>query len=123
MTHEELKHRLEAELETVTTELNSIATQNPATGDWVAIPEEGSVGNADPNDAADAVEGWNERRAMLGQLETRYQNINRALKKFEDDTYGICEISGEPIESERLEANPAARTNQANMDREQNLGM
>lgn len=121
MTHDELKLQLTAELKTVTEELESIATQNPESGDWVATPEPATFGNADPNDAADVVEGWNERRAMMGQLEIRYRNINRALEKFEAGTYGVCEISGEPIEPERLEANPAARTNVANIDREQEL--
>tara|TARA_B100000508_G_scaffold136384_1_gene129362 strand:+ start:919 stop:1287 length:369 start_codon:yes stop_codon:yes gene_type:complete len=120
MAHEGLKQRLESELKTVTTELNAIATQNPSTGDWVAVPEE-EIGNPDPNDAADVVEGWNERRAAMEQLEIRYRNITRALEKFDAGTYGVCEISEEEIEAERLAANPAARTNMANMDREKEL--
>lgn len=35
--------------------------------------------------------------------------IRTALKKIKDGTYGICEESGEPIEQERLVANPLAR--------------
>ena len=36
-------------------------------------------------------------------------------------TYGSCEISGEAIEVERLEANPAARTCKAHIEREAEL--
>ena len=34
--------------------------------------------------------------------------INDALKRIEDDTYGYCEETGEPIGLERLEARPVA---------------
>jgi len=121
MSQEEFKVRLEAELTQVTTELKTIATQNPETGDWVAVPVSEDLKNADMNVEADAVEEWESRRAILAQLEIRYRNILRALKKMEEGTYGICEISGDPIETERLAANPAARTNLANMDREKEL--
>ena len=35
--------------------------------------------------------------------------IDHALAKLEDGTYGICEISGQPIPKERLKAIPWAR--------------
>lgn len=112
---------LETELEQVVTELSVIASQAPHTGDWVAVPDGAQVGNADPNEEADTVEEWNQRRALVAQLEIRYRNIVRALEKIKNDTYGVCEISGEPIEEARLAANPAARTNLANADREKEL--
>ena len=37
------------------------------------------------------------------------EDINRALQKIIDGTYGICEMTGEPISRERLEAIPTAR--------------
>ncbi|MCA9354119.1 MAG: TraR/DksA C4-type zinc finger protein [Candidatus Kaiserbacteria bacterium] len=121
MSHEALKTRLETELDQVITELNTIAAQNPDTGDWVARIDPVEIGNADENVVADTTEDWDTNRALLTQLETRYRNITRALEKFATDTYGICEISGEPIEEARLNANPAARTNIANIDRESEL--
>ena len=36
------------------------------------------------------------------------QRINRALEKIEENTYGICDISGEKIPHARLEAIPYA---------------
>lgn len=121
MAYETHKQKLQEELAVVTSELESIAQKNEVTGDWVAVPEGTELTSPDENVEADAVEEWNERRAMMPQLETRYRNIVRALEKIENDIYGTCEISGEPIEEERLEANPAARTNLANMDREKEL--
>lgn len=112
---------LEVELERIIADLSAVAVQDSATGDWVAIPDTEMIGNADQNVEADAVEEWNERQALMAQLEVRYRNIARALQKISDGTYGVCEISGQPIEAERLQANPAARTSIANMDREKEL--
>ena len=36
--------------------------------------------------------------------------VNKALGKMEDGTYGICEVSGDPIPVARLEALPYATT-------------
>jgi len=38
----------------------------------------------------------------------RLSNIERALKKIDDGTYGLSDASGAPIPIERLEANPEA---------------
>lgn len=121
MLYEKYKNQLEAELSMLVSELKTIAVKNPETNDWIAIPATEEIGNSDENVEADVIEEWNERRAVLQQLETRYRNIVRALEKIESGTYGICEISGEPIEEERLKINPAARTNLANIDREREL--
>ena len=53
---------------------------------------------------------------MLKELEIRYNDIKDALDKIEKNKYGICEVSGEEIEEERLIANPAARTCKAHME-------
>lgn len=121
MQHVEHKARLESELEQVVQELKSIASFNEETGDWEALPVVEELGEADENVAADTAEELTTRQAVVAQLETRYRNINRALEKIANGTYGICELSGEPIEEARLTANPAARTNIANRDREREL--
>ncbi|MBV9454899.1 MAG: TraR/DksA C4-type zinc finger protein [Rubrobacter sp.] len=41
-------------------------------------------------------------------LERRLQNVEQALQKIEEGTYGICEDTGEPISRGRLEAVPEA---------------
>jgi len=120
-SHDDLKVILENELEKITNELKTIAVKTPDSDDWVALPVAEDLVTTDPNSEADAVEEWNQRRALLVQLEIRYRNIKRAIDKFDSGKYGICEISGAPIEIERLQANPAARTNLANMDRESEL--
>ena len=117
---EKYRALLEAELEQVTKQLSEIAVEDPTTGDWSAKIDHG--GNTpEANDAADDAEEWGERRAEVSSLETRHRNLKRALNKIEAGTFGNCEISGEPIEEARLDANPAARTNIANRDREDEL--
>ena len=116
------KEALTRMLKNITEELNGLGIRNPEVPeDWIATPGEQIDSEADENVAADRVEEWDERRATLSVLETRYNNIRRALKKIEDGTYGTCEISGEPIEEERLVAHPAARTSIAHADEESSL--
>lgn len=51
-----------------------------------------------------------ERDAAIDQRYfERREDVERALAKLENGTYGLCEASGEPIGYDRLEAMPAAR--------------
>lgn len=51
-----------------------------------------------------------ERDAALdARFAERREEIEAALARMEDGTYGLCEISGEPIGYARLEALPATR--------------
>jgi RNA polymerase-binding transcription factor DksA len=116
------KIQLEEELETLTGDLKELGIHNPQVKeDWIALPQDVAEQDADENVVADKAEDWLERSATLGQLETRYNNITKALEKIADGTFGICEIGGEEIEQDRLSANPAARTCKAHMNDEQSL--
>lgn len=50
-----------------------------------------------------------ENLALAAQLREQLDDIERALTKLDDGTYGVCEVCGEPIAEARLEAIPAAR--------------
>lgn len=117
MNTDHFKQKLQEELRTVETELKTVGQKN-AQGDWEASEKEMDVSaaTADPNEAADKIEEYNEHRAILEGLEGRYNDIKAALQKIEEGTYGVCEVSGEHIEEDRLEVNPAARTCKAHMD-------
>lgn len=119
---QEQRRALETQLADVKEELAQLGIHNPEVPeDWIATPGEEIDAEADENVAADRVEEWDERRATLAVLETRYNNIVRALAKIGENTYGICEVAGEEIEEERLRANPAARTCMAHKDDESSL--
>ena len=101
--------------------LSDIAVHNSETDDWEVTADTEVQYEADSNSQADAAEAAEERITTLAELETRYRNISRALIKITDGTYGICEVSGTPIEPERLQANPAARTCIAHKEEEYRL--
>ncbi len=46
--------------------------------------------------------------SLLEQLAAELDELDRALRKLDDGTYGICEACGEEIPPERLEALPGA---------------
>ena len=116
------KQKLQEELATVTEELQTLGVQNPDNAeDWVATPTDTETGEADENVSADHAEDLEERTAILADLEKKYNSILHALRKIETGTYGICEVSGEQIEEDRLDVNPAARTNKAHMEEEDTL--
>jgi len=47
--------------------------------------------------------------AILEGIQADIDNIDRALHKVDEGTYGVCEMCGKPIPDERLEALPGAR--------------
>jgi DnaK suppressor protein len=121
MNIEEQKAAVEAELTKVTEELEAIATLEPRTGEWMAVPDPSEIGNPDENEEADVIEGWNERRALAAQLETNYRNLLKTKAKLAAGTYGQCEICAGQIEAARLEANLTARTCLAHLENEPEL--
>jgi RNA polymerase-binding transcription factor DksA len=116
MNTKPFKEKLEIERKGLEEELGQIAIFNTETNMWDATPDQDMMGEIDDNDAADRFEDFEERSAMVTTLQARLVDINAALEKIENNTYGICEVSGEPIEMDRLEANPAARTSKAHMN-------
>ena len=108
---QEFKIRLEKERDILQKELSSIGTQNPSNpDDWEpSVRSKGEFG-PDQNENADIVESLHENNAAINELEVRLKNVRDALVRIEEGTYGVCEESGNPIELDRLNANPAART-------------
>jgi RNA polymerase-binding transcription factor DksA len=92
-------------------ELSTISRLNPDnSNERNATTTDMEVDSADENEVADKMEELEENKAILGQLEPQLNSVKVALAKIEGGTYGNCEICGEPIEKERLEANPSATT-------------
>jgi len=104
---EELRGALEAEKDAVEEEM---ASHGKIVGkEWEGSSEsEGE--EADPTDAADNIEELAVNVPLVAELEKRRKDINDALEKMDKGTYGICEVSGEPIPLKRLDADAAART-------------
>ncbi len=110
------KIMLEKELKTLEAELKSVGHINPSNPkDWEPSSGEVDVNASDSADIADNIESYESNTAILKPLERQYNDVKLALDKIEKGTYGICEVSGETIEIDRLEANPSARTSVAHM--------
>jgi RNA polymerase-binding transcription factor DksA len=104
------KKKLEEEKALVLKELGELGWKNPATGGWEATAGDIDSSATEGDELADRMEEQEEHGEEIAVLEGRLTDIASALEKIETGTYGKCEISGEEIEPERLEANPAART-------------
>lgn len=118
---EYFKNKLIKEKSLLEDELKTIAHRNPdRPGDWEASPVDMDVDSADENEMADKFEEYEEHQMVLSQLEKQLTEVDAALGRIADGTYGICEISGENIEHERLDANPSARTSMKHMNDQRN---
>lgn len=105
------KEKLLKEKALLQEELSGIAKQNPDNpSDWQATTGGMEVDNADENEVADLMEELDENEAVTEQLQVQLKDVEDALEKIDNGTYGICENSGQPIDRARLEANPSART-------------
>jgi RNA polymerase-binding transcription factor DksA len=65
----------------------------------------------DPADNASDTFEREKDLSILEQLESELAELQAALERVDNGTYGIDEVTGEPIDPARLDALPTARTN------------
>ena len=110
MNIDHFKQLLENEAVKLEHELASLGRKSDTNpDDWEALKHE-DTDHAEDGEVAQGFENYDNDNAELGQLEVQLKAVKDALVKMEDDTYGICEVCSEPIEEDRLEANPSAKT-------------
>jgi len=119
----EFKDALEVERNRLITALSTLAVHNQVTDDWELNLAGDPLDETDESLVADAAEAAETDISILAELENEYRHIQIALQKIEAGTYGICEMSGEIIDIDRLRANPAARTCREHMNDESQLPM
>lgn len=105
-----IKEKLESERDVLLEQLRDMGKLNPETGEWEATPEEQLIPETDPNDMADRFEDFEAKSSTIKTLQPRLKNVLNALKHINKETFGNCLVCKQPIEADRLEANPAART-------------
>ena len=100
--------RLEEERARLTSAVEFLERENPGSiGD-----ELGELSTASDNHMGDMATATFDRELDEGLEEGAQQtlrDIEDALKKIEEGSYGTCEVCGEPIGAERLSAIPWAR--------------
>lgn len=114
MNTEHYKTKLTEEKTRLVHELKSIG-RNVGADDWEATSST-PVDTADDTEVADKFEELGINDAVGGELEKQLKDVDDALTKIDEGNYGICEVSGEKIEEDRLEANPSARTCKEHMN-------
>ena len=116
------KTLLEGELALVEKELRDLGVEDrEAPGVWEPKVGEFDESATEPDEVADRLEEYEEHEEELPVVEKHRRNIERALARIEEGSYGICEVGGEDIEEDRLEVNPSARTCKAHMEQEGEL--
>ncbi len=109
--HSLLQKKLEEEKALLESELITVGRKNPdRPGDWEATAGELNKDTAEIEERASEITNFEDRSAIGIELEERYNEILSALLRINNGTYGICAVCAQPIEHDRLNANPAART-------------
>ena len=86
----------------------------------------GELSSVDQHQADVGTETFNRERdlSILERVQAELADVEHALQRLDDGTYGTCEACGRPIDEGRLEALPAARfclDDQATAEREVRL--
>jgi DnaK suppressor protein len=98
-----IRARLESERKRLLNELDGLqANVQPA-----EVRREGSPFGKREEEATESFE-LEKRLALEKQTRTNLAEIELALEKFRKGTYGLCDICGQPIPADRLEAVPYA---------------
>jgi DnaK suppressor protein len=77
----------------------------------IGFAGDGSGLNYDSNfaDSSQVTAERGEAERLATELREALDEVDAALQRLEDGTYGTCEVCGKPIGAARLEAMPAAR--------------
>jgi RNA polymerase-binding protein DksA len=95
-THANLRAQLTAERDRVTHQLDELGVDRSTFDEGFA-------------DSGQVTAERGEVQALIGTLRETLTDIDVALAKFDNGTYGVCESCGGPIGEARLEAMPMAR--------------
>ncbi|WP_414696299.1 RNA polymerase-binding protein DksA [Parasphingorhabdus sp.] len=70
--------------------------------------QDGPIQDADLNDRASSESNWGLELRTRDRQRKLTSKIDAALRRIEEGEYGYCQVTGEPISLERLEARPIA---------------
>jgi RNA polymerase-binding transcription factor DksA len=105
---DELKQKLEAIKDSIIKELETFASQDPnLKHNWDTKYPNREDG--DKEEEADEVQEYDNKLSVEYSLESKLKDVNSALEKITNGTYGICEKCGKEIEIDRLQAVPEAK--------------
>ena len=79
-----------------------------ASVDTLSALQEGPIREPDLNDRASSETDWGIELRTRDRQRKVISKIDAALRRIETGDYGYCEVTGEPISLQRLEARPIA---------------
>jgi RNA polymerase-binding protein DksA len=103
------KTLLETERDEILNDLKGMAVKDSLTGEYSPISDTSET-EPDDLDLDNRNEEFETDSALTEELTPHLKEIEEALKKIQDGTYGSCNVCGQQIEEERLQANPSAQT-------------
>jgi RNA polymerase-binding transcription factor DksA len=112
----EYKLKLEEEKKTLMDQLASLGSRDAATSTWEVTTDTGNDAVADANTSASRFEDFEEKSALMVPLEARLAQVDAALDRLAHGGFGVCRVCSNPIEEDRLGANPAAETCKAHLE-------
>jgi DnaK suppressor protein len=118
----ELRQRLEARKTEIENDVSYMAEEIQQMGEF-QDNENAGLGNHMAEDGA-SVQETERLVALTDDFQDLLAQIDDALERMDEGTYGICERCGKPIPEERLEAFPYVRYDvncQAIVEREQGM--
>jgi DnaK suppressor protein len=98
---DEVADVLRAKKAEIELQLNGIAAPPNEPGDSISFGKRVGEGTSMAVDRLSQV-------AVHDKLQITLADIDRALAKLDEGTYGVCDVCGEPVGDERLEALPWA---------------
>jgi len=85
-----------------------VAAAQTSESDEADVNEQNASGAEELEDDAQRLDELEREGNLVARDVERLERVNRALKKIEEGTYGLSDLSGKPIPRERLEAVPEA---------------
>src|ERR1700675_2564078 len=109
MDPDDARKRLEAEKTRVTGLIRELHTEL----DGEVASDDAELSNSARHPADSATDTFEREKdlGILDDLEAELAEIEAAIERIENGTYGIDEVTGEAIDPARLDAIPVARTN------------
>jgi len=95
-----LRHRLKTERGSLLEELKNTA--------YLVAERQGRGHYGEEGELATEIVEMEKGLILEKRVRDQLAEVERALRKFDQGTYGLCELCGQPIEPARLEALPRA---------------
>lgn len=109
MDSDAVRQLLEQERERLTNVREGLDAENPS--DESENQNLSELSDVDQHQADVGTETFEREKdySILERVEAELADVDHALHRLDDGTYGTCEACGRPIDEERLQAMPAAR--------------